>query len=254
MSTSFNKSIRQNFIVSSSKIKCCLVSSTGVQGKALVSNSTSFSDITSKCISSTVPVTNTSCNINFDKTSYSFSKPIVKDMKYSSFKIEDPLPLQDGILSDGPDSSCIYKSKYDVATYRENAPHLSYSEKVDLIKNLFVPENNFYFPETTRSFKYEWLLLFPWLCYYPSEMHLTACLVFCLVMISLLKLLGLKIYFHSPSELGQVLFLNLKLIVKAKRRKLILHMNLFKAFIFQHGLNLKLFFLKSKAQAMKLIC
>ena len=31
-------------------------------------------------------------------------------------------------------------------------------------------------------------------------------------------------------------------------------MNLFKAFIFQHGLNLKLFFLKSKAQVMKLIC
>ena len=51
-------------------------------------------------------------------------------------------------------------------------------------------------------------------------------------MIPLLKFLGLKIYFHSPSELGQVLLLTLKLIVKAKRRKLILHMNLFKAFIF----------------------
>ena len=78
--------------------------------------------------------------------------------------------------------------------------------------------------------------------------------VFCLVMISLLKLLGLKIYFHSPSEVGQVLFLNLKLIVKAKRRKLILHMILLKAFIFEHGLNLKLFFLKPKARVMKLIC
>ena len=66
MSTSFNKSIPQIFTVSSRKTKC-LASSTGVQGKALVSNSTSFSDITSKCISSTVPVTNTSCNINFDK-------------------------------------------------------------------------------------------------------------------------------------------------------------------------------------------
>ena len=90
-------------------------------------------------------------------------------MKYSSFKIEDPLPLEDRILSDGPDSSCIYKSKYDVATYREKAPHLSYSEKVDLIKNVFVPEKNFCFPETTRSFKYEWLLLFPWLCYSLCE-------------------------------------------------------------------------------------
>ena len=56
ISTSFNKSIPQNFTVSSSKIKCCLASSTGVQGKTLVSNSTSFSDITSICISSTVPL------------------------------------------------------------------------------------------------------------------------------------------------------------------------------------------------------
>ena len=53
--------------VPSSKIKCCLTSSTGVQGETLISNSTSYSNITSKCISSTVPVTNLSCNINFDK-------------------------------------------------------------------------------------------------------------------------------------------------------------------------------------------
>ena len=96
-------------------------------------------------------------------------------------------------------------------------------------------------------------------CCFPSSvilavrMHLTDCLVFCLVMIFLLKLLGLKIYFHSPSGVGQVLFLALELIVKAKRGKLILHMNLFKAFIFLHGLNLKLFFLKPKAQVMKLL-
>ena len=64
-------------------------------------------------------------------------------MKYSSLKIEDSLPSEDGILSDGPDSSCIYKSKYDVATYREKPRHLSYGEKVDLIKNVFVPEKNF---------------------------------------------------------------------------------------------------------------
>ena len=89
---------------------------------------------------------------------------------------------------------------------------------------------------------------------FPVRMHLTACLVFCLVMIFLLKLLRLKIYFHNPSGLGQVLFLALEFIVKTKTRKFILHMNLLKAFIFQHDLKLKLFFLKSKAQAMKLIC
>ena len=85
-------------------------------------------------------------------------------------------------------------------------------------------------------------------------MHLTTCLVFYSVMIFLVKLLRSKVYFHSPSVLGQVLFCTLELIVKTKRRKLILHMNLFKAFIFQHSLNLKLFFLKSKAQVIKLIC
>ena len=61
-------------------------------------------------------------------------------MKYSSFKIENPIPLEDKILFDGLDSSCIYKSKYDAATYGEKAPHLSHSEKVDLIKNVLVPE------------------------------------------------------------------------------------------------------------------
>ena len=90
-------------------------------------------------------------------------------MKYYSFKIEDPLPLEDRILSYGPNSSCIYKTKYDVAIYREKAPHLSYGEKINLIKNMFVPRKNFCFLETTRSFKYEWLLLFPWFCYSPSE-------------------------------------------------------------------------------------
>ena len=161
ISTSVNKSIPQSFTVSSSKTKCCLASSTGVQSKALVSNSTSFSDITIKCISSSLPVTNTSCNINFDKKSCSlscsdttsktflstvsqintscnvnskdksyslsyckiYSKPIAKDMKGSSPKIEDPRPLEDATLSDEPDNSFIYKSRYDAATYREKAPH-----------------------------------------------------------------------------------------------------------------------------------
>ena len=44
-------------------------------------------------------------------------------------------------------------------------PHLSYGKKVDLIKNVFASEKDFCFPETTKSFKYERLLLFPWRCY-----------------------------------------------------------------------------------------
>ena len=159
ISTSVNKSIPQNFTVTSSKFKYCLASSTGVQGKTLVSNSTSFSDITSRYVLSTVPVTKnscnkkscsslscsdttsksflyivsqikTSCNVKSGDKSYSssyskvFFKSIAKYVKHSSFRTEDPLPLEDGIFSGGPvDSSCIYKSKYDVAKYREREPY-----------------------------------------------------------------------------------------------------------------------------------
>ena len=132
--------------------------------------------------------------------------------------------------------------------------HLCYGEKVVLIKICLCLKKTFAFQKQLDPLNMSGYRCFPGLVILPVRMYLTACLVFCLVMISVLKLLRLKTYFHSPSELSQALFLTLKLIVKAKRRKLILHMNLFKAFIFQHGLNLKLFFLKSKAQVMKLIC
>ena len=243
-------------------------SSTRVQGKTLVSNSTPFSDITSKCILSTVPVTNTSCNINFNKKSYSlscsdttsknpssyskaFAKPFAKDMKYSYFKIEKLLPLKDGILSDGPDSSYIYKSKYDVATYRGQAPILWWKSKFNQ-KCVCAWKKTFAFQKQLDLLNVSGYCCFSGFVILPVRKHLTACLVLCLVTISLQKLLVLKIYFHSPS--GQVLFLTLELIVKAKRRKLILHMKLSKAFIFQYDLNLKLFFLKSKTQVMKLMC
>ena len=67
------------------------------------------------------------------------------------------------------DKSCICKSKYDLATCKEKAPHLS--EQVDLIKNVLVPEKNFSFSGTTRPFKYERLIrpLFNRLCYSPSQ-------------------------------------------------------------------------------------
>ena len=71
ISTSVNKFIPQNVTVSSSKIKYCLANSIGVEGKTLVSNCTSFSDITRKCVLSTVPVTNTSHNINSNEKSCS---------------------------------------------------------------------------------------------------------------------------------------------------------------------------------------
>ena len=98
-----------------------------------------------------------------------FSKPIAADVKYSSFKTEHPLPLEDGVLSVGPVQDwCIDKSKYNVATYKETVPLLRYAEKVYLIKNLFVPEKDLCFPETIRFFQFDWLLLLPWFCYSPS--------------------------------------------------------------------------------------
>ena len=118
-----------------------------------------YSDTTSKSFLSTVSQINTSCNVNSnDKSSSSshskvFSKPIAADVKYS-FKTEDPpLVLEDGALSNGPvHSSCIYKSKYDVAIYREKVPHLSYDEKVNLIINVFVPEKKLLFSRDNKIF------------------------------------------------------------------------------------------------------
>ena len=106
-----------------------------------------------------------------------------------------------------------------------------------------------------RSFKYEWLFLFPWLCYSSNEdaSYGLTCVLFSLDFSTKASLV-IKIYFHSPSGPGQVLFLTLELIVKGNRKKLILDMNLHKALISQHDLNLELFFLKSKAQVMKIIC
>ena len=94
-------------------------------------------------------------------------------MKYFFFKFEDPIPSKDGTFSDGPaDSSS------NIATYREKAPHLSFGKKVHLIKNVFVSEKKISFPETTRQFKYEWLLLFPSFVILPVRMYLTASVLF----------------------------------------------------------------------------
>ena len=60
-------------------------------------------------------------------------------------------------------------NRYDVATYKAKAPYLSDVERKDLIKNVFVPDENFVFPETERCFRFEWLKEFPWLCYSPGE-------------------------------------------------------------------------------------
>ena len=98
-----------------------------------------------------------------------------------------------------------------------------------------------------------------WLCYYPCEdaSYCLSCVLFghdFLTKASRVKNLfsqsfracsGAVSYFRAHCEGKKK---------KKRKRKLILQMNLFKAFNFQYGLNLKLFFIKSKAQVMKLIC
>ena len=138
--------------------------------KTLVSNCTALLGITNKCVLSTAPATNTSCNINSkqnhtllchiqiphvklfyidfqiinlsnvnsnDKHILQVSRRpffnLLKQMlKNIYFKIEDSFPLEDRVLSNWlVHSSCIYKSKYGLPTYREKAPHLSYDKKTD---------------------------------------------------------------------------------------------------------------------------
>ena len=60
------------------------------------------------------------------------------------------------------------------------APFIFDIEKRDLIKNVFVPDDNFSFPERNRAFKSEWFKWFLWLSCYPSEnvVYFLACVLF----------------------------------------------------------------------------
>ena len=100
-------------------------------------------------------------------------------------------------------------------------------------------KKTFVFQKQQDLFKRSGYYFLPGFVVFPMRMHLTACLVFCLVMIVLLKLLGLKVYFHSASGTGSYFTDHCE--SKIEKRKFILHMNMFNAFIFQHGLNLNIF-------------
>ena len=64
-------------------------------------------------------------------------------------------------------------SNSDVASYRQKVKGLNTPDICNLIKNVFRPHRSYVFPRLSeknkRSFKYEWLDLFPWLCYSVSE-------------------------------------------------------------------------------------
>ena len=101
---------------------------------------------------------NLSDNSNRDHVSYcNPGLPITKAVDVNTGKLSETFVKL---------SNC---NRYDVATYKTKAPYLSDSERKGLIKNVFVPDENFVFPETERYFRFEWLKEFPWLCYSPSE-------------------------------------------------------------------------------------
>ena len=60
-------------------------------------------------------------------------------------------------------------NRYDVATHKAKAPYLFDAEQKYLTKIVFVPDKNSLFPETERYFRFEWLKMFSWFCYSPSE-------------------------------------------------------------------------------------
>ena len=57
---------------------------------------------------------------------------------------------------------------FDVASYRERVKGMDSSEICELVRNVFKPDKKFSFPKTNvRSFGYNWLESYLWLCYSP---------------------------------------------------------------------------------------
>lgn len=81
-------------------------------------------------------------------------------------------PPSDKIVSFSEASSlvdCHIPLNFDVATFREKRKGMSDGEIYNLIVNVYRPDENFEFPKTNgRSFRYDWLERYEWLCYSPS--------------------------------------------------------------------------------------
>ena len=61
-------------------------------------------------------------------------------------------------------------TNFDVALYREKVKGTNNTQICSLIRNVFKPDSQHSFPKTNgRSFRYDWLKSYPWLCYSPGE-------------------------------------------------------------------------------------
>ncbi|XP_057316227.1 52 kDa repressor of the inhibitor of the protein kinase-like [Hydractinia symbiolongicarpus] len=57
----------------------------------------------------------------------------------------------------------------DIASYMNKVQNMEYSEIIKLINEVFIPDNNYKFPvKDGRSFKFDWLKQYTWLCYSPA--------------------------------------------------------------------------------------
>ena len=120
---------------------------------------TSFSDII-LIFSSPIKIVLTS---KISDSSKSFIGPTLVHSKQSDNSYCSPglpttefIDVNSGKLSETSIPLSNY-NRYDVATYKAKAPYLRDTEQNDLIKNVFVPDEKFLFPETERCFRFEWL-------------------------------------------------------------------------------------------------
>ena len=61
-------------------------------------------------------------------------------------------------------------SQFDIALYRDKVKGMDTSSVCTLIKNVFKPTKEYCFPKRNgRSFRYDWLNLYRWLCYSSSK-------------------------------------------------------------------------------------
>ena len=135
---------------------------TSQQSTDTVQNSSSdlskVSDLPLSALEKTVTATVCYFNSNPEFLSFCSDKSVIAT---SASSLNSCKSINDSNLNTG--------NRSDVATYRSKASFVSDIEKRNLIKNVFVPDDSFSFPETNRSFKSEWFKWFPWLCYSSSE-------------------------------------------------------------------------------------
>ena len=119
------------------------------------SDSSKVSDLPLSALEKTVTATLCWFNSNPKFLSFCSDKSVIatsaSSLNSGKSVTDSNLNTADESCGVGVVSTC---NRYDVATYRSKAPFISDIEKKDLIKNVFVPDDNFSFPKTNSRFKF----------------------------------------------------------------------------------------------------